>query len=542
MFYATICLTAWGNSLFADVFNVNDTNSFYAALVNAADGDEILLQPGVYPGRFEAISLKGVTIRSADVTNRAIIDALGFGEGIKLASADRVTIADLIIQNASENGINIDDGGFLVPSTNITLRNLWIRDGGGHGIKTAGVDHFLIDRVRVTDWGSGFAAMNLLGAHDGLVQHSFIERVTTFDGFGIKVEAGSTDVAIRANRLVDAGERAIQFGGGVGSSVFRPQPAGDVAADDIIAEGNVIVDRGAAGAGIRAAVAFANVNGTTFRNNLVFRPGIFVGRILRENFEPGFVDTQNGTFEDNIIIWHEGDIFAPLAINVSIGTLPETFHFEGNTWFNASDPTNSFVTLPVNETNGQYGINPRVGPDSVVPWQFDWGMWLVNATELPQAFNLGASASLLRATPNEGASFDISLSDPLIGDWTLSRLDSPLVALEPFSDLVLVEATPGDYNVDSVVDAADYTIWRDTLGSMTDLRADGNKSGTIESADLDIWKANFGIRAGSSLSMQASNQSSVPEPGMIVLVALLVSTCAFAVRWRDGQRLRCQCC
>jgi hypothetical protein len=55
---------------------------------------------------------------------------------------------------------------------------------------------------------------------------------------------------------------------------------------------------------------------------------------------------------------------------------------------------------------------------------------------------------------------------------------------------------PGDYNLSGVVDAADYTMWRDTLGSTTDLRANGDKTGAsagkIDQADFDVWKGHFG--------------------------------------------------
>jgi hypothetical protein len=50
-------------------------------------------------------------------------------------------------------------------------------------------------------------------------------------------------------------------------------------------------------------------------------------------------------------------------------------------------------------------------------------------------------------------------------------------------------AMAGDFNRDGHVDAADYTIWRDTKGSTTDLRADANGDGVIDSADYDVWKA-----------------------------------------------------
>jgi hypothetical protein len=53
---------------------------------------------------------------------------------------------------------------------------------------------------------------------------------------------------------------------------------------------------------------------------------------------------------------------------------------------------------------------------------------------------------------------------------------------------------PGfDYNQDFAVDAADYTVWRDTLGQTgTGLAADGDGNGTIDQADYDLWKTNFG--------------------------------------------------
>ena len=61
----------------------------------------------------------------------------------------------------------------------------------------------------------------------------------------------------------------------------------------------------------------------------------------------------------------------------------------------------------------------------------------------------------------------------------------------------LDELTPlGDYNQNKVVDAADYTIWRDTLGSTEDFRANGTNKGAsldvIDQADYEFWKARFG--------------------------------------------------
>ena len=54
---------------------------------------------------------------------------------------------------------------------------------------------------------------------------------------------------------------------------------------------------------------------------------------------------------------------------------------------------------------------------------------------------------------------------------------------------------PGDYNRDRIVDAADYTLWRNNNGATVapgDL-ADGNRNGTIDSQDYALWKGMFGV-------------------------------------------------
>ena len=59
----------------------------------------------------------------------------------------------------------------------------------------------------------------------------------------------------------------------------------------------------------------------------------------------------------------------------------------------------------------------------------------------------------------------------------------------------LAAATAGDYNANGTVDAADYTVWRDKLGSSTTLPNDSTP-GTVVQADYDVWKSNFGMTGG----------------------------------------------
>jgi len=85
-------------------------------------------------------------------------------------------------------------------------------------------------------------------------------------------------------------------------------------------------------------------------------------------------------------------------------------------------------------------------------------------------------------------------------------------------------ALSGDYNGDLRVDAADYTIWRDTLGSTADLRANGDNSGPsanlIDEADYAVWKSSFG-NSGSGQS--GLTTTAVPEPSSIALGFLAVA-------------------
>jgi serralysin len=80
----------------------------------------------------------------------------------------------------------------------------------------------------------------------------------------------------------------------------------------------------------------------------------------------------------------------------------------------------------------------------------------------------------------------------------------------------LATILPGDYNHDGVVDAADYAVWRDTLGQSVSAGsgADGNGDGLVTQADYSVWRGHFGQAAAGGASL-ASNH--VPEQPSILL-------------------------
>jgi hypothetical protein len=97
----------------------------------------------------------------------------------------------------------------------------------------------------------------------------------------------------------------------------------------------------------------------------------------------------------------------------------------------------------------------------------------------------------------------------------------------------------GDYNSNGIVDAADYVVWRDTLGSTgTGLAADGNGDTMVTQLDYEIWKANFGTTAGGAAAATAQ-QSPVPEPSMMLLLFAEATIAAMVLR-RESSRSRCR--
>jgi hypothetical protein len=75
----------------------------------------------------------------------------------------------------------------------------------------------------------------------------------------------------------------------------------------------------------------------------------------------------------------------------------------------------------------------------------------------------------------------------------------------------------GDYNHDDKVDAADYVVWRNSLGSTSQLAADGSQNGVVDAADYVVWRNNFGLKYSASASGLGSG--AVPEPTSALLFA-----------------------
>src|SRR5690606_26934520 len=104
-------------------------------------------------------------------------------------------------------------------------------------------------------------------------------------------------------------------------------------------------------------------------------------------------------------------------------------------------------------------------------------------------------------------------------------LDS--IAHNPTGSLIPQGTLPGDFNGDGMVNLADYTVWRDQLGTPSEsgLAYNGDGSGMVDAGDYAMWKSHLGTSTSGATSTTA-----VPEGSSSVLVTLLLAMAPWARR------------
>ena len=142
----------------------------------------------------------------------------------------------------------------------------------------------------------------------------------------------------------------------------------------------------------------------------------------------------------------------------------------------------------------------------------------------------GQSAPEIDLTAGAGREFLLRWYNPRTGEFegptaVLTGGDWASVGVTPdgfqntndWAGLVTLIGAPvaGDYNRDGVVDAADYTLWRDTEGDNVapGEGADGDGDGVITQADYVFWADRYGT----------ASSFVVPEPATVALLTLLVT-------------------
>jgi hypothetical protein len=137
---------------------------------------------------------------------------------------------------------------------------------------------------------------------------------------------------------------------------------------------------------------------------------------------------------------------------------------------------------------------------------------------------------MLTGTLVDGSSFEFGLFSVDLDNRDYFAADADLT-------FTLITTIPGDYNGDDVVSAADYTVWRNALGTAVATRGtggDGNFDGQVTMADYHIWKRNFGKTLGGPGAGGVAGEVAVPEPASATI-------CLLAAIGFIAARRRAQC-
>jgi hypothetical protein len=209
--------------------------------------------------------------------------------------------------------------------------------------------------------------------------------------------------------------------------------------------------------------------------------------------------------------YHQIEI-GELALNpLTPGSEEDLFYGVGNIVNGAPDfPGNGAATsigptfVSLSNTQGiPWASTPDFNGDST---------WDIAATLLSGTFS-GATAPAFVA----GSIGDIFTSVPAannsIGNKTLASAITTVVRTN-------VIAIPGDFNHNGIVDASDYVLWRDGLGT------------TFQQSDYAVWRQNFGE---TPVSGPALRPYVVPEPSAVLT---FISTSAVACLLCFARRTR----
>jgi cyclophilin family peptidyl-prolyl cis-trans isomerase len=131
-------------------------------------------------------------------------------------------------------------------------------------------------------------------------------------------------------------------------------------------------------------------------------------------------------------------------------------------------------------------------------------------------------------SPSVGNSFTFLTASSITG--TFSTFDLPELAaglvwnISKTNTAYMLTIVAADFNRDGVVNAADYTLWRNTFNtSVTPYSgADANGDGFVNDIDYVIWRANLGNVQGTASGAGAGDlgPAGVPEPGSDVLTSV----------------------
>jgi PEP-CTERM motif-containing protein len=187
--------------------------------------------------------------------------------------------------------------------------------------------------------------------------------------------------------------------------------------------------------------------------------------------------------------------------------------------------TKLFIT-PSSGSDFTFGIGDE-NSFSIPTVSWPGGLAFDTTYRVVMSYEFDTGSSKLWVNPASESSTNVSITDtasrPLStlklrqyktpeGTPSATQVLDNLVVATTFDDVLAIPAPTlaGDYNSDGVVNASDYVVWRNGLGTI------------YTQTDYDVWRAHFGQTAGSGAALPSAESLStaVPEPASLALAGI----------------------
>lgn len=421
---------------------------------------------------------------------------------------------------------------------------------------SGGISHNAAGNMLASDWGGGFSGFELHNlATDGSGNSEVMWNIAIASGgtkgvnpmgSAVNIRGGGVSISPDNRYLAWASDDSPALDGSGGGAIFVHDYSpggipGSGTGASISGPRHTGQGDGSGNAGSLSALAVGSTQGTAWLNNTTVIAFNGFGELITLDVSGHAGGTEDNTLAGwaptvmtNWVVANDEAAFDGDYTDVEYNPLVDPDHIYASVAKEGSseaelfaynyDPISGAITLARRmvlpaASNGQLQQPREIGFDSDGNLYFSGEAG--NSSDnlvmiLPNATNIDAwNPSDVEVFYNEPGVF--------------SRFNGLDVALSlPMNSDALV----GDYNDNGVVDAADYVIWRDHLGSDFRLPNEDATLGSVTHEDYDVWKSNFGNSKALSTGTGRIASAHVPEPATFAQVILSIGIAAVGARRR----------
>jgi hypothetical protein len=236
-----------------------------------------------------------------------------------------------------------------------------------------------------------------------------------------------------------------------------------------------------------------------------------------DSYDPSIYDSHGNPIYDkpsnmhqNFGVWWDADLLRETLDGTTIGDWNYTTHGRQNLVSFGNSGINSTAGLSAN--NGTKST-PALSGDILGDWREEV-IWRTSDNTALQIWSTTITATNRLVTLVHDSQYREALAWQNVG---YNQPPNPSfflgagMATPPQPSIYFPGELPGDYNDDGSVNAADYTVWRNALGSTTILPND-TTPGMVTDDDYRVWKLFFGTTAdaGSAAVSSRANLQTAP--------------------------------